>query len=45
MFYLAVSLGTSGPQDSYSKSSEGVLQRGKGRARILQGFCNKGQVF
>ena len=44
MFYLMDVLRTSSLETRLSDCSEGLLQRGKGGARIYRCFCNQGQI-
>ena len=41
MFYLVDKSEDLSPGHSISDNSEGLVQRGKGGARIYRGFCNK----
>ena len=45
MFYLADKTEDLSPGHRISDSSEGLLQRGKGGARIYRSFYNKDQVL
>ena len=44
MFYSVDKTEDLSPGHSISDSSEGLLQRAKGGARIYRNFCNKDQV-
>ena len=44
MFYLVEKTEDLSLEHSISASSEGLLCRGKGRARLYRRFCNKYQV-